>query len=140
MSKATGIKCPAPQPEDPRSQLLSEMLVVAPYKAPEKKEKKKKPGREGLRIRDQPGTVSEETHASSNQEEEQEDEGGGDSPLARKRVASLDTIEDVPPPALKKARQTQLILSDDSSDSDTESEDFEKVPQRNLRVKPPARR
>ena len=140
MSKATGIKCLAPQPEDPRSQLLSEMLVVAPYKTPKKKEQKKKPGRAGLRIRDQPGAVSEETHASSNQEEEHEGEGEGDSPLARKRAASSDASEDVLPPAQKKARRTQVVMSDDSSDSDTESEEFERVPRRNLRVKPPARR
>jgi hypothetical protein len=139
LSKATGIKCPAPQPEDPKSPLLLEMLVVAPYKAPEKKEKKK-PGRTGLRNRDQPGAASEETHASSNQEEEHEAEGGGDSPLTGKRAASSDASEEVAPPAQKKPRRTQVISSDDSSDSNTESEDFERVPRRNLRVKPPPRR
>ena len=55
-------------------------------------------------------------------------------------MASPDAAEDVPPPALKRACQPRLILADDSSDSDAESEDFEKVPQRNLRVKPPVRR
>ena len=79
---------------------------MAPYKAPEKKEKKKKPGQEGLRIRDQPEAVSKETHASSNQDEEHEGEGGGDSPLTGKRAASSDASEDVPPPALKKACRT----------------------------------
>ena len=112
---------------------------MAPYKAPEKKEKKK-PGRAGLHIRDQPGAVSEETHASSNQEEEQEDAGEGDSLLAGKRAVSPDASEDVSPPAQKKARRTQVVLPNDSSDSDTESEDFERVPRRTLRVKPPARR
>jgi hypothetical protein len=74
LKKAKDFKSPAPQPEDPRSPLLLEMLVVAPYKAPEKKEKKKKTGRAGLRTKDQLEAESEETHASSNQEEEEEEE------------------------------------------------------------------
>ena len=78
---------------------------MAPYKAPEMKEKKK-PGRAGLRNRDQPEAASEETHASSNQEEEHEVEGGGDFPLTGKRAASLDASEGVLPPAQKKARRT----------------------------------
>ena len=139
LSKAAKVNCPAPQPEDPRSELLAAMLFVAPYSAPEKKEKKKK-AREGLRIKDQPDTVSEETHASSSHEEEQEDGGEGVFPLARKRAASSDAAEDAAPPALKRVRRARLILPDDSSDSDAESEEFEKVPQRSLRVKPPAQR
>jgi hypothetical protein len=144
LKKAKDFKSPAPQPEDPRSPLLLEMLVVAPYKAPEKKEKKKKTGRAGLRTKDQLEAESEETHASSNQEEEEEEEheveGGGDSPFTRKRATSPDALEDELPPAQKKARRSQVILSDDSSASDTESEGFKRVPRRTLRVKPPPRR
>jgi hypothetical protein len=81
LKKAKDFKSPAPQPEDPRSPLLLEMLIVAPYKAPEKKEKKKKTtGRAGPCTKDQLEAESEETHASSNQEEEEEEEdevGGG---------------------------------------------------------------
>ena len=44
------IDCPAPLPDDPASTLLTEMLVPAPYEAPEKKAKKKAAGtRKGLR-------------------------------------------------------------------------------------------
>ena len=86
LNKAKDFKSPAPQPEDPRSPLLLEMLVVAPYKAPEKREKKKT-GRAGLRTRDQLEAESEETHASSNQEEEEEHEveGGGAIPPSQER-------------------------------------------------------
>jgi hypothetical protein len=116
------------------------MMIVAPYKAPEKREKKKT-GRAGLRTRDQLEAESEETHASSNQEEEEHEvEGGGDSPLTRKRATSSDASEDELPPAQKKARRSQVTPSDDSSASDTESEEFERVPRRTLRVKPPPRR
>ena len=68
------VNYPAPQPEDPRTELLTAILVMAPYSAPEKKEEKKK-AREGLRIKDRPDAMSEETHASSSHEEEQEDGG-----------------------------------------------------------------
>src|SRR4051812_10771203 len=106
--------------------MLLEMLIVAPYKAPKKKEKT---GRRGLCIKDHLDDASEETHVSSNQEEhEDEDEGEGNSPLARKRTASSDATEEVPPPAQKKVRRTQVILSDDCSDSDTEFDDFERAP------------
>ena len=115
------------------------MLVVAPYSTPEKKEKKKK-AREGLRIKDQPDAASKETHASSSHEEEREDGGEGVSPLPMKRAASSDAAEDAAPPALKRAHWARLILPNDSSDSDTESEEFERVPRKSLRVKPPAQR
>ena len=46
---AEWIDCPAPLPEGPDDALLTEMLVPAPYKAPEKKAEKKAPGtRKGL--------------------------------------------------------------------------------------------
>ena len=63
LSKVARVYCPFPQPKDPRSEFLAAMLVVAPYSATEKKEKKKK-AREGLRIRDQLDAASVETHAS----------------------------------------------------------------------------
>ena len=74
--------CPTPQPEGPGSDLLPSMLVIVPYTAPEKKEKKK--SREGLRIRDLPDTMSGETHASSTHEEEHEDGGGRRFPPHKK--------------------------------------------------------
>ena len=41
---AEQIDCLAPLPEDPADALLMEMLVLAPYKVPEKKAEKKAPG------------------------------------------------------------------------------------------------
>ena len=38
---AERIDCPAPLPEDPATALLTEMLVLAPYKVPEKKAEKR---------------------------------------------------------------------------------------------------
>ena len=38
------IDCPVPLSEGPADALLTEMLVPAPYKAPEKKAEKKAPG------------------------------------------------------------------------------------------------
>ena len=47
---AERIDSPAPLPESPANDLLTKMLVPAPYKGPEKKADKKAPGtRKGLR-------------------------------------------------------------------------------------------
>lgn len=97
LAKAEQIDSPAPLPKDPRSDLLKEMLVVAPYKVPEKKEKKKKKmgeTRDGLRPRSQPDSKSAETQALSTHEEEQ-DEDGEESECShtRRRAASQDVEE-----------------------------------------------
>ena len=44
MERAKRIQCPAPLPEEPVIPRLEKMLVPAPYKAPEKKAKKKAKG------------------------------------------------------------------------------------------------
>ena len=44
MGRANRIQCPAPLPEKPVILRLAEMLVPTPYKAPEKKAKKKAKG------------------------------------------------------------------------------------------------
>ena len=105
---------------------------MASYSAPEKKEKKKKgekkEAREGLHQSGLPDSKSEETHASSTHEEEHKDEGECGSPLTRKRAASADAAEDLPPLAPKRTCRTKAVLVDDNSDSDKESENFERVP------------
>ena len=83
--------CPAPLPKDPADALLTEMLVPAPYEAPEKKAKKKATGtRKGLRRKVISDSSSENTEAHSSHEDEEEEEecspppAGGD----RKRKAA----------------------------------------------------
>ena len=44
MATTERIDCPAPLPEDPVDELLTEMLALAPYEVPEKKAKKKATG------------------------------------------------------------------------------------------------
>ena len=69
---AEQIDCPALLPENPANALLTEMLVPAPYKVPEKKADKKAPGiRKGLRHKVAPEASSEddETHSSLEGEE-----------------------------------------------------------------------
>jgi hypothetical protein len=144
LNKAVRIDSPAPLPEDPKSALLEEMLTVVPYKVPEKKEKKKtakREVREGLRLRGPPDTKSGETQAPSAYEEGQEEEGEeSDSSRPRKRAASEDAEEEQPTHAPKKQRRAKLVLLDESLDSDNESVASEEVPQRKLRMKPPAQR
>ena len=65
------IECPALLPEDPADALLTEMLVPAPYKVPEKKAEKKAAGtRKGLRREDAPDASPEDDEARSSHEGE----------------------------------------------------------------------
>ena len=86
----------APLPEDPARALLMEMLVLAPYEAPEKKAKKKATGtRGGLRPKGTSDVASEdtETHSTAEDDEEEEEEEVRNFPLpegGKKRVASID--------------------------------------------------
>jgi len=72
---AEQVNCLAPLPESPADALLTEMLVPAPYKVPEKKAEKKAPGpRKGLRrkvILDA-SSKYDEAHSSPKGEEEEE--------------------------------------------------------------------
>ena len=62
-------------PEDPATALLTEMLVPAPYEAPEKKAKKKAAGtRKGLRRKVVSDSSSDNTEAPSSHENEEEEE------------------------------------------------------------------
>ena len=73
---AERIDCLAPLPEGPADALLAEMLVPAPYKAPEKKAEKKALGtRKGLRRKVVPEASFEDDEAHSSPEGEEEEEG-----------------------------------------------------------------
>ena len=79
---------------------------MAPYKAPEKKGRKKKDlpeAREGLRRRGRPDTKSRDTTAPSTQDgDEEEDEDESASSHSKKRAASKDVEEEPPPRAQKR--------------------------------------
>ena len=65
---AERIDCPAPLPEGPATDVLTEMLVPAPYKVPEKKA----PGtRKGLRRKVVQDASSEDDEACSSHEGEE---------------------------------------------------------------------
>ena len=77
MAIAEQIDCPAPLPEDPAIALLTEMLVPAPYKVPEKKAKKKAKGTKGgLRCKGASNAMSEDadSHSSISEDDEEEEE------------------------------------------------------------------
>ena len=74
METAEQIDCPAPLPESPATDLLTKMLVPAPYKGPEKKADKKAPGiRKGLRRKVVLEASSEDDEAHSSPEGEEEE-------------------------------------------------------------------
>src|SRR5215216_5826167 len=119
MAKAERIKYLAPLPEDPASPQLTDMLVPAPYRAPEKKAKKKgKEAKGGLHHKGTADLVSGETEVISSHEEDEEEEKEeveSDSPRKgrkKKRAASEDPEEEAP-------KRGKMILQD-SSDSDAE--------------------
>ena len=129
--KSERIKSPAPLPEDPVTPQLEEMLVPAPYQAPEKKAKKKK-GKEakgGPRHKGPSDTVSGETEALSSHEgdeEEEEEEAESDAPLRgrkKNRAASKDPEEEAP-------KRGKITLSN-GSDPETKP-----IPKRLPRVNP----
>ena len=74
METAERIDSPAPLPESPANDLLTKMLVPAPYKGPEKKADKKAPGtRKGLRSKvTQASSEDDEAHSSPEGEEQEE--------------------------------------------------------------------
>nr|XP_045087525.1 fibrous sheath CABYR-binding protein-like [Aegilops tauschii subsp. strangulata] len=117
--KAEQIDCPAPLPENPATPQLTEMLVLAPYQAPEKKAKKKgKENKGGPRHRGPSDAMSGETEALScheGGEDEEEEEAESDSPhkgRKKKRTASEDPEEEAP-------KRGNIVLQD-SSDSESE--------------------
>ena len=123
-------QCPAPLPENPTTPQVMEMLVPAPYQAPDKKAKKKgKEAKGGPRHKGPSDTMSGETEALSSHEgddDEEEEEAESDSPLKgrkKKRAASVD-------PEAEASKRGKITLSD-GSDTDAEH-----TPTRRPREKP----
>lgn len=116
---------------------------MAPYKAPEKKGKKKKDlpeARKGLRRRGRPYTkAGDATTLSAPNGEEEEDEEERAPSHSKKRAAYEDVEEEQPPRALKRQCRPKMVQPN-SSDSDEESVVSEEVPEKDLNVKPPATR
>ena len=77
MERAKRIQCPAPLPEEPVIPRLAKMLVLAPYKAPEKKAKKKAKGAKGGPRRKGTSDVmseDDEAHSSIPEDKDEEEE------------------------------------------------------------------
>ena len=95
--RAKRIQRPALLPEEPVIPRLAEMLVPVPYKAPEKKAKKKAKGaKSGLRRKGTSDSASEddETHSSipeDNDGEEEEEEENNPPPEERKKKRAAPT-------------------------------------------------
>ena len=82
---------PCPLLEDPADALLTEMLVLAPYKVPVKKAKKKATGtRKGLRRKVISDSSSENSEVHSSHENEEEEEESPPPPAGedKKRKAA----------------------------------------------------
>ena len=131
MERAKRIQYLAPLPEEPVIPRLAKMLVPVPYKAPEKKAKKKAKGaKSGLRCKGTSDVTSEddETHSSipeDNDEEEEEEEENNPPPEERKKKRVAPAHLEVE--ATKKGKPS---LSDDSE------VDADAIPKRRPRLKP----
>ena len=131
--RAKRIQCPVPLPEEPVIPRLAEMLVPTPYKAPEKKAKKKAKGaKSGLRRKGTSDVASEdnETHSSvpeDNEGEEEEEEENSPPPEERKkkRAASAHLEAETP----KKGKGVPAVNT---------AWDVDSSPERRPRTKPQA--
>ena len=128
------IQCPAPLPEEPVIPRLAEMLVPTPYKAPEKKAKKKaKRAKSGPRRKGTSDATSEDDEAHSsipedNDEEEEEEEENNPPPEEKKKKkrAALAHLEAETP---KKGKGVPAVNT---------AWDVESSPERRPRTKPQA--
>ena len=133
MERAKRIQCPAPLPEEPVIPRLAKMLVPVPYKAPEKKSKKKAKGaKSGPRRKGTSGVTSEDDEAHSsvpedNEKEEEEEEENNPPPEERrkKRAASAHLEGETP----KKGKGVPAINT---------AWDIDSSPERCSRTKPQA--
>ena len=88
MERAKRIQCPAPLPEEPIIQRLAKMLVPTPYKAPEKKAKKKAKGaKSGPRRKGASDRTSEdnETPSSAAKDDNEVEEESSSPPEGERR-------------------------------------------------------
>ena len=132
MERAKRIQCPAPLPEEPVIPRLAKMLVPAPYKALEKKAKKKVKGAKGGPRREGTSDMTsedEETHSSvpEDDDEEKEEEENNSFPEERKKKRAASTnLEEGTPKTWKGALAVNTAWDVDSS------------PERRPRTKPRA--
>ena len=119
IKKVERIQCPAPLPENPAIPLLTKMLVSTPYKAPEKKAKKKgQEARSGLRRKGPSDATSEdaENHSSPTENDEEEEESNSPPEGGRKKRAASTDLE-----AEAEASKKGKVSLADNSESDTDS-------------------
>lgn len=116
IAKVEQINSLAPLPEDPATAQLTEMLVPAPYEAPEKKGKKKgKDPKGGPHRRGLSDTVSGEieiiSYHEGDDDEEEEEEAESDSPRKwrRKKRTAFKNLEGAAP---KRGKITLSASSD----------------------------
>ena len=101
MERAKRIQCPAPLPEELVIPRLAEMLVSAPYKAPEKKAKKKAKGAKSGPCRKGTSDMTsedDEAHSSVPEDNGEEEEENNPPPEERKkkRAASAHLEAEAP--------------------------------------------
>ena len=120
MERAKQIQCPAPLPEEPVIPHLAEMLVPAPYKALEKKAKKKAKGaKSGLRRKGTSDVASED-----DEEEEEEEENNPPPEEGKKKRAASAHLEAETP---KKGKGVPAVNT---------AWDVDSIPERRPRTKP----
>jgi hypothetical protein len=125
--KAERIKCPAPLPEEPAIPFLTNMLVPAPYQAPEKKAKKKaRETRSGLRRKGTLDVMSEdaESHSSAAEDDKEEEERDSPPEGGRKKRAASANLE------AEASKKGKVSLAD------TSAWDVDSSPERRPRDKP----
>ena len=121
MERAKRIQCPAPLPEEPVIPRLAEMLVPVPYKAPEKKAKKKAKGaKSGPRRKGTSDATSKDDEAHSsvpedNDEEEEEEENNSPPEERRKKRAASAHLETEKPKKGKGVPAVNTAWDVDSS-------------------------
>mgnify|MGYP007043693379 CR=1 FL=1 len=113
---AEQINCPAPLPEDPELPLLTKMLFLAPYQAPEKKAKKEATGaRKSSRF--QVLSDDESEADSSHQGEEEKKKASPPAGEGKKRKAS-------PTGEAEGSKKGKTLLPDYASDADDGEEEW----------------
>ena len=118
MERAKQIQCPAPLPEEPIIPRLAKMLVPVPYKAPEKKAKKKAKGAKGgPRCKGTSDITSEdeETHSSVPEDNDEEEEETNPPPEEKKKRAASTHPEAKAPKKGKGALAVNTAWDVDSS-------------------------
>ena len=121
MERAKWIQCPAPLPEEPVIPHLAKMLVSVPYKASEKKAKKKAKGaKSGPRRKGTSDVTSEDDEAHSsvpedNDEEEEEEENNPPLKGKKQKMVASTHLEAQAPKKGKGAPAVNTVWDVDNS-------------------------